>query len=52
MTMVEAAWTAFYWLAAIGTVLTAGGLGLVWLAWLSYRADGGRQGFWRFLRGI
>lgn len=52
MTMIEAAQTALYWLIGLGGTLTVGGLGLVWLAWISYRADGGKLGFWRFLRGI
>ena len=52
MTMIEAAWTAFYWIIAFGALCTVGCLGLVWIAWISYRADGGKLGFWRFLRGI
>ena len=52
MTIIEAAWTALFWLLAIGAGFTVGGIGLVWLAWISYKADGGRLGFWRFLRGI
>lgn len=52
MTMIEAAWTAFYWIIAFGALFTVGCLGLVWIAWISYRADGGKLGFWKFLRGI
>ena len=35
MTIIEAAWTALFWLLAIGAGFTVGGLGMVWLAWIS-----------------
>lgn len=52
MTFTEAIRVAGVILSAFGGLAAIGGLGLVFLAWADYRLDGGRLGFWKYLRGL
>ena len=52
MNLHEAIQVAIAFLTGIGGYAAVGGLGIVFAAWVWYRRDGGRLGFWAFLRGI
>lgn len=52
MSLHEAIQTAIIFFAGFGGLAVFGGLGIVFAAWAWYRRDGGRLGFWEFLRGI
>lgn len=52
MTFTEAIRVTGVVLSAFGGLAAIGGLGLVFLVWADYRLDGGRLGFWTYLRGL
>ena len=52
MNMIDAAAVVAAWMGLLALLGAVGGLGLVLVSWTSYRADGGKLGFWAFLRGI
>ena len=52
MTMSEAVPVVAVILAKIGGMAAVGIVGLAAAAWAWYRMDGGKMGFWKFLRGI
>ena len=52
MSVQDAAWTLLVLLAGFGVMAGVCGLVYQWAAWIWYRADGGRLGFWAFLRGF
>ncbi len=39
-------------LGKFAALAMVGGFGLAAIAWAWYRMDGGKMGFWKFLRGI
>lgn len=52
MTFTEAIRVAGVILSVFGGLAAVGGLGMLFLAWADYRLDGGRLGFWKYLRGL